>query len=167
MKPREPSPKKFSSSSGSKDYKSRVPYEKRDTYPPKRERDYEAERSHPPSSISRGSSNMNVFNMDRERDVRDPRPRDTSSGMPNNKYSSVYVDSSSNPTRFNGFFQDPQGVELQRIPGPRPQPALPVAAGRPPGHQRPQAGNALLPRPSLQRLKGYKTHILFLEVSVH
>lgn len=89
VKPREPSPKKFSASSGSKDYKSRVNYEKRDSYPPKRDRDYEPERSHTQSSISRGASNINVFNMDRERDVRDPRPREGAGGMSNNKYSAV------------------------------------------------------------------------------
>lgn len=62
-------------------------YEKRDSYLPKRDRNYEPERSQ--SSISRSSSNINVFNIDRARDVRDPRPRNTSSSLSNNKYVNV------------------------------------------------------------------------------
>lgn len=90
VKPREPSPKKFGSSSGGKDYKSRMTFEKRDSYPPKRDRAYEPDRSHNQSTITRGPpTNMPVFSVDRDRDVRDPRPRDNPTAIANNKYGSV------------------------------------------------------------------------------
>lgn len=77
------SDKKYSSSS--KDYKSRIPYDKHDSYS-KRERDYDTSRSHqssmvrpPPTAISK-YENSNVFDLSRDRDVRgDPRGRDGSS----------------------------------------------------------------------------------------
>ncbi|KAK4871744.1 hypothetical protein RN001_015868 [Aquatica leii] len=77
-----PSSKKFGSSS--KEFKSRVVYDKRDSYP-KRDRDFEGDRSHPQSSISRGSpttitkyEGSSVFSIGRERDIHDSRARDAS-----------------------------------------------------------------------------------------
>lgn len=74
------SPKKFGTS---KDFKSRMSFEKHDSYSSKRDRDYDQERPHQPSTIPRAPptaiskyENSNVFNLGRERDVRDPRGRD-------------------------------------------------------------------------------------------
>lgn len=88
------SEKKFSSSG--KDYKSRISYDKHDSYP-KRDRDYDTERSHqtsissrpPPTAISK-YDNSNVFNLGRDRDMRnDPRSRDNTAGaVSNSRYSS-------------------------------------------------------------------------------
>lgn len=68
------SPKKFGSSA--KDFKSRMSFEKHDSYSSKRDRDFE-ERPHQPSTIPRAPptaiskyENSNVFNLGRERDVR-------------------------------------------------------------------------------------------------
>lgn len=81
------SPKKFGSST--KDFKSRMNFEKHDSYSSKRDRDFEQERPHQPSTIPRAPptaiskyENSNVFNLGRERDVRsDPRGRENPSSV--------------------------------------------------------------------------------------
>ncbi|KAF2885770.1 hypothetical protein ILUMI_20405 [Ignelater luminosus] len=84
-----PPSKKFGSAA--KDYKSRVAYDKRESYP-KRDREYETERAHPQSSIARGPpttitkyEGSSVFNLSRERDMRDARPRDNNASVPNSR----------------------------------------------------------------------------------
>lgn len=81
------SEKKFGSSG--KDYKSRLSYDKHDSYSSKRDRDYDSDRSHqssmssrpPPSPISK-YDNSNLFGIGRDRDMRsDLRGRDNTSGM--------------------------------------------------------------------------------------
>lgn len=66
-------------------------YDKRESYP-KRDREYETERAHPQSSIARGPpttitkyEGSSVFNLSRERDLRDARPRDNNASVPNSR----------------------------------------------------------------------------------
>lgn len=76
-----------------KDYKARMPYDKREAYPPKRDREYESPRSHPQSSLSRSGPSTtitkyegsSVFNINRDRDLHDARARDNTSTVPNSR----------------------------------------------------------------------------------
>lgn len=78
--------KKFSSSNN----KPRIGYDKHDF---KRDREYDADRAHqtampraPPTAISK-YENSNVFNLGRERDMRnDPRGRDNASSVSGSRY---------------------------------------------------------------------------------